>query len=366
MNLLIDSNTFTDVDNVFFIDDFAGPIAGDEFTFTQQRADARGRDRRYLPAQRFLRRPATAITVVINWNINNTIDGETGVRGLNELSTQATHANRPNTAATDINAVNAIGTVTDTFVNDDWGTAGRFTDPDGIGTGFGPIAFGFNTFDTIQEGVDAASVGGTVGVLAGTYPESVSVNKAVSVLGPQDGVNPQAGRTPGGPAEAVVQATNGSAFVVVASGVTIGGLSITAGTGAILGVSETTSVTDTVVRNNFIYDLPSLGVAIASGSSGFQVVGNEVFNNYAGVYLSNAATGGTIEDNLIRDHTVTNPRDGGSGIVLEGDNQNVTIIGNTITGNQHGVYVWTVIGGSDLTGTTVLGNSIAGNTAGVK
>ncbi|MBO0698827.1 MAG: right-handed parallel beta-helix repeat-containing protein, partial [Zavarzinella sp.] len=145
--LVIDGNTFTNVDNVFFARNASGGTEpGDRFSFTNNvLTNVGGADGIFL-------RNVTDdnITVVINWDINNTIDGETGVRGLNELSTQATHANRPNTGASDLNAVNALGPITDTFVKSDWGTAGRFTDPDGIGTGLGPIAFGFNTFNTIQ------------------------------------------------------------------------------------------------------------------------------------------------------------------------------------------------------------------------
>jgi hypothetical protein len=362
--LVVDGNTFTNVDNVFFARNASGGSeAGDRFTFTNNvLTNVGGADGIFL---RNVTDDPTPITVVINWNTNNTIDGETGIRGLNELSTQATHASRPNTGASDLNAVNAIGPITDTFVKSDWGTAGRFTDPDGIGTGLGPIAFGFNTFNTIQAGVNAASVGSTVGVLAGTYPESVTVNKTVTILGAQNGVNPSAGRTAGDSAEAVVQATGGNAFTVSAPNVTIDGFSITTGAGGVYGVGETTPVVGTIVRDNFIYGLTGgLGVAIASGSSGFQVTGNEIFNNYAGVYLSNNAFGGTVSGNVIRNHVGSTFTDDGSGIVFEGTNPNITVTGNDISGNRHGIFVWSQFG-SDLSGTTVTNNALTGNAAGV-
>jgi parallel beta-helix repeat protein len=362
--LVVNGNTFTNVDNVFFARNASGGTeAGDRFTFTNNvLTNVGGADGIFL---RNVTDDPTPITVVINWNINNTIDGETGIRGLNELSTQATHASRPNTGASDLNAVNAFGPITDTFVKSDWGTAGRFTDPDGIGTGLGPIAFGFNTFNTIQAGVNAASVGSTVGVLAGTYAESVTVNKTVTILGAQNGVNPSSGRTAGGAAEAVVQATGGNTFTVSAPNVTIDGFSITTGAGGVYGVGETTPVVGTIVRDNFIYGLTGgLGVAIASGSSGFQVTGNEIFNNYAGVYLSNNAFGGTVSGNVIRDHVGSTFTDDGSGIVFEGTNPNITVTGNDISGNRHGIFVWSQFG-SDLSGTTVTNNSLNGNAAGV-
>jgi parallel beta-helix repeat protein len=362
--LVIDGNTFTNVDNVFFARNASGGTdPGDRFTFTNNvLTNVGGADGIFL--QNVSSDP-TPVHVVINWNINNTIDGETGIRGLNELSTQATHASRPNTGASDLNAVNAIGPITDTFVKSDWGTAGRFTDPDGIGTGLGPIAFGFNTFNTIQAGVDAASVGSTVGVLAGTYPESVTVNKTVTILGAQNGVNPSTGRTAGDTNEAVVQATGGNAFTVSVPNVTIDGFSITTGAGGVYGVGETTPVVGTIVRDNFIYGLTGgLGVAIASGSSGFQVTGNEIFNNYAGVYLANNAFGGTVSGNVIRDHVGSTFTDDGSGIVFEGTNPNITVTGNDISGNRHGIFVWSQFG-SNLSGTTVSDNSLTGNAAGI-
>ena len=57
-NLIIDGNTFTDVDNVLYEDDFAGPSLGDRFSFSNNvltRSRWRGRG---LPAQRLSgRRP---------------------------------------------------------------------------------------------------------------------------------------------------------------------------------------------------------------------------------------------------------------------------------------------------------------------
>src|SRR5262249_52739299 len=88
-----------------------------------------------------------------------------------------------------------------------------------------------STDSTIQRGVDAASAGDTVTVEAGVYNESVAVNKPLTFLGAQSGVNPANGRVAGGPNESVVQATGGAAFRISAPSVTIRGFSITAGAG---------------------------------------------------------------------------------------------------------------------------------------
>jgi len=216
----------------------------------------------------------------------------------------------------------------------------------------------------IAEGVALVTDGGTVYGAAGTYAESVSINKSVSVFGSQAGVNPRAGRTADGPQESIVQATGGMGFSISAANVTIAGFSVTPGVGSNFGIAETGAFTGTTIRDNFVHDFTG-ALAIAIGGSDFEVTGNEIFNNYAGVYLANNATNGTVSGNLIRNHSGTTGSDDGSGVVLEGTNPNIAITGNEITGNRHGIYVWTGFG-SDLTGTTVVNNAVAGNTVGVK
>ena len=129
----------------------------------------------------------TPFDIPIYWDISNTIDGETGIRGLNELSTNATHTARPSSGATVIESVFITpADVTPVFVDDNWSGEDRFSDPDGIGTG-NVVAYAYNGFDTIQAGVDAVTSGGVVNVAAGTYQENVVVNKIVSILGAGSG-----------------------------------------------------------------------------------------------------------------------------------------------------------------------------------
>src|SRR5262249_12724611 len=151
---------------------FAAPGAGDRFTFSNSTLTRVGGADGI-----FLQNVSTGgVHVTINWNTSNTIDGFSGVRGLNELSTQATGSSRPTGAATDLNAVNGVGANPTTYVDASWSAAGRFTDPDGIGTGVGPVAFGFNGFAGIQSGVNAVDAGGTVHVGAGVYSENLLIN----------------------------------------------------------------------------------------------------------------------------------------------------------------------------------------------
>ncbi len=181
-HLLVDGNAFTDVHYVYYARDAArGTDPGDQFTFTNNvLTRVGGADGVFLHN---VTSDPTPVHVLIHWNINNTIDGETGVRGLNELSVQASHFSRPTSGASDLNAVDAIGARPVVFVNPAWTSAGRFTDPDGIGAGVGPVAYGFNGFSTIQQGINAVDPSGTVNVGAGTYTENVSINKSLTLAG---------------------------------------------------------------------------------------------------------------------------------------------------------------------------------------
>ena len=187
--LVISGNTFDYVDNVYYVGPGQGPTAGDSFSFSgNMLTNVGGPDGIFL--QNFSPYRATPlspeVTVQIQWNLDNSIDGETGIRGLNELSIEATHASRASSAATDIDAVTGIPVPAAVFVDDTWVGEGRFVDPDGIGLG-DELAFAYNAFDTIQGGVDAVTPGGVVNVAAGTYQENIVVNKIVSILGAGSG-----------------------------------------------------------------------------------------------------------------------------------------------------------------------------------
>lgn len=73
--------------------------------------------------------------------------------------------------------------VQDAYVDDDW--AGHVN-----GDLVDGHIFGQDAFDTIQKGVDGASAGGTVHVAAGTYAEQVTIDKTLSLIGPNTGIDP--------------------------------------------------------------------------------------------------------------------------------------------------------------------------------
>src|SRR6185503_13084464 len=81
----------------------------------------------------------------------------------------------------------------------------------------GSHVIGFDAFATINGGVTAVAVGGTVNVAAGTYNEDVGLGKAVTVQGAGAGVSIVSGPIGGA----------GSTFAISVSGVVVDGFTIT-------------------------------------------------------------------------------------------------------------------------------------------
>jgi hypothetical protein len=112
-----------------------------------------------------------------------------------------------------------------TYVDDSWVGLPYGVDPDGAGPA---NSIGVDSFTTIQSGINAVSAGGTVTVAAGTYAEDIVVNKPVSLLGAQAGVQATGSTRAGG--ESVIAGTGtSSSFVVTvqADNVAVDGFKIT-------------------------------------------------------------------------------------------------------------------------------------------
>jgi parallel beta-helix repeat protein len=349
--LVISGNTFNGVDEVFTATKSQGHSTGDKYTFAGNTlVNVGGADGIFLNN---VTNDTTPIHVVIYWNTSNTIDGETGVRGLNELSVQATHAVRASSAAEDLDAVIALPLppYNHTYASTTWGSLPRFSDPDGIGTGYGPVAMGYNTFTKIQDAINAVTAGGIVDVAGGVYKENVLINKPLQLIGAGAGVvtvypalsapNPCAGSSLcGGLASNII--------LVQADDVTISGMTLD---------GDNPDITSGLVRNGA--DLDARNGIIenhAAGSWDRLTVHDVVVKNIylRGIYSSSSGTGFHLYDNTIEN--------------VDGESQSIAIMcwvasgiieGNTITQSND------AIASQYSRGIQVLNNTITDSGSGV-
>ena len=213
-------------------------------------------------------------------------------------------------------ALSALVTVAPSvaYVDDSWAGTTAGIDPDGAGPA---IAFGYDAFATIREGIDAVATGGTVNVAAGTYgvASTMVVNKSVTVSGPGSG-------------GAIVQGTNSavvSIFEITASNVMIQNLEITHAALRTMASSPTpwtelanslvriptgTGLSGIIIANNKIY-VPAqsgamstwngVGITVGTGTStGISITGNTIHNTRNGVVVQYNNTA-TISNNVIYD-----------------------------------------------------------------
>jgi hypothetical protein len=240
-------------------------------------------------------------------------------------------------------------------------------DPDGAGPA---SSVGYDAFSTIQAGINAVAAGGTVHVEAGTYAESLTVAKSITLDG-------------GGHA-----ATITGAMSINAANVTVNGFTLTnpAGTEAV----RVNGVSSAQITNNDVHDVGGIGSTVnatgpvqaiyvlrssAADISGIVISGNSISHVrssgagsgksikaiYVGDSTGTHAVGVTVTGNTINDVVssgwgaygiLVNHASSGPGsttadienntisnlsgtfahaIGLEGDTPNAKVIGNTIT-----------------------------------
>ena len=181
---------------------------------------------------------------------------------------------------------------------------------------------------TIQAAVDAATAGvDDIQVCAGNYPELVTVNKSLSLLGPQASVDARepsrTGVTPA--AEAFVSGNSGSTgFYITADDVTIDGFT---------------------VRNQTNVNNLGAGIVLGAGTAGTTIEDTLVQNNVTGLFLANddAANPTVIRRNVFRSNN--QPGSGtGTGIYSDQFTAGGTLTGVSILDNQFsdnsGISVW--------------------------
>jgi hypothetical protein len=183
------------------------------------------------------------------------------------------------------------------------------------------------TFSTIQSAVTVATAGDTVKVCAGTYVETVTVDKSLSFQGARVGEDART-RVPG--AESTV-AGPGGGFDVAANNVNINGFTVKNAAGA-AGITLRAANNGATVSNNIIKN-NTMGIyANSSGAGLTRMLKNRFSDNNVsgaaagnGIYSDQGLTGGRINDNLFE-------RNSNAGVLIA--ETAVTVNDLKITGNS--------------------------------
>ncbi len=264
--------------------------------------------------------------------------------------------------------------LTNIYVNDDFTAGNGFNngdvvadaDPNTAGNQIGVI--GVNAFSTIQAGVDAVNVAGTVNVTddlstdgPGNYIENVSIGKNLTILG-----------TEGDPTAVVVDGNAaGSVFTIGSNTVVINSITIqngsTAGNGGGINNAGTLMITNSVVQNNTATNgggIFNSNTLTADGGS--TISGNTATEEGGGLWNSTGTA--TIDSTTISGNTASAGNNGGNdqgggGVFNNGgtlDIDNATISGNTATVNLgNGGGLMTVGGIVTIDNSTIDGNMAA-------
>jgi parallel beta-helix repeat protein len=231
-------------------------------------------------------------------------------------------------------------------------------------------------FTSIQAAVDAAHAGDTIRVLPGTYNESVTVDKQLTILGAQSDVNEgnnghgnnEHGNDEHGDNEhgdnkhgkndhknPHANQANQPSIVEIPLGGTAG-FNLTAN--------------DIVIRGFTIEDMNAdgnnaVGINTSRQTSGDVIANNIIQDTVFGIYLNaNGADRTVVQNNLIRNNN--NPGSAsGNGIYSDQGASNVVIANNFFTGNTNASIIF--VGGPDAatsqSNITVTGNAIVHDAA---
>jgi len=213
-------------------------------------------------------------------------------------------------------------------------------------------------FQRIQSAIDAAEPGDTVLVYPGTYVEKVIIDKQLTLLGAQHGVDPTvAGARTVAAEESVITCPDGDTITISkgTNNATVDGFTVTSANGDCIRF-EGYYITGNTVTNNILNGGGGNGIEM------FNSISNTIANNVisenlgVGIYM-HGCDNNIIENNFIHDNNKEGKR--WSGIKLDHSNGN-TVRGNTISGQYTGVDVTGYYDPSNdnlITQNTILDNS---------
>ncbi len=227
-------------------------------------------------------------------------------------------------------------------------------------------------FASIQSAINAAAAGDTITVAAGAYGEDITINKALTLSGAQDGVNPNSPGARTNPAnESIIHSAD-----LTAANVTLSGFTVNGPTGPGGRSVQANSAHDTVTYN-IVDGFESI---FDQRNDFFTAAHNRITTNYVGITVhvgnNTPATNVTVDDNVITpgsapvansraiymsmttDSSVTNNVGNGFiGAGFEGSNHTRLLVsGNTFNGNRKGISIFGASTFITVTGNTVNNN----------
>jgi hypothetical protein len=185
------------------------------------------------------------------------------------------------------------------------------------------------TFPTIQSAVIAASPGDTISVCPGTYNESVSIDKTLTLLGAQNGVD---ARTRSGANESIITMAC-SPVQILADNVVLDGFTVEGST-----MPDPCTIAGIWMNPGF-----------SGTQGGAKIRNNIVQNNIIGIELDNTgAIQASVNHNLIQNNNNPGP-DGGTGIDVNFGATNVVVDSNKFVGNTNSAIDMVNAGGANNT-----------------
>ncbi|MBL8181987.1 MAG: hypothetical protein JNL64_10305, partial [Blastocatellia bacterium] len=186
-----------------------------------------------------------------------------------------------------------------------FGLTSLVVDLDGFASDTDCNALTPTAYTTIQSAINAAVAGNTIKVCPATYPEDVTVNKALTIVGVA------------GAATTIIEGPiggSGSTVFIGAGNVDFSGFTVTrAGNNA----TDWTNI-----------NLNSIGLSMNAGTGTGNVIHDNIFvGNRNGLDINN--TGTTVQ--TIRNNVIDNNR---TGVILRNQTDNVTFIENSVSDNH--------------------------------
>ena len=213
-------------------------------------------------------------------------------------------------------------------------------------TGNGGYIIGYNAFAGVQSGINGVIPGGVVNVAAGSYAESVTANKAVTLLGANQGVAGYGSRR----TESLINGGSNNAITITAPNVVVDGFALKGFKGGVPQAGAFYLVDNVITATN-------AGVPIMLGNVGIDVENLAGVSSPAFIIQSNSVVAGpdggvgptngtagivlallTGTAPVVSDNNIAGSPSATAGYILYSVT-NVTVSGGTISNVMQGVSV---------------------------